>query len=565
MRRARLLAAVEGPGREAAVVALLLLLIRPALLPDPRPVVGSLNDDAIYVALGRAIAEGHGYRSLYLPGDPVQVRYPPTLPAVLAVLWRIGGTLDAVTELALALNAVLIALAAGLLYWLARTRLRLHPALAAAFVVGPFLLDASLLYSRLILSEPYFVAGWAAALALGYRAAEQEPGPCRVVTALALGLVLAATALARSQALALVPALLAALVAKRVDARALTAATAGALAPLAAWHWVHARWVAAGPLSTAADEVSYVAWTGIESASSAIRTVVGAAVLNAANYTVIFSRYFGDLVLGGFLVVVSLAALAVAGALRRFRSDPGLVLGTSAAAAITAAWPFTQDRLVLPLLPFIGMLAATEVARLLRSTAPRGRIILAALLCAAAASVAIRQVTIRHHVNARLAAGMAADYYTPTDYVQRTSRLLVALTDWVRANTRPEDRIMAALPGGVYLHTGRKAVPAGPVQPMIGRRLFRTPGAYLAGQILAERPTVLVVHEPRRGRADIARDVDAVLARCPGVLTPLPTTPAGFAASYRIRADASCLAPIARGDAAGEARGPMDHRAGETG
>src|SRR5690606_5210931 len=54
MRRARLPAAVAGPGREAALVALLLLLIRPALLPDPRPAVGSLNDDAIYVALGRA-------------------------------------------------------------------------------------------------------------------------------------------------------------------------------------------------------------------------------------------------------------------------------------------------------------------------------------------------------------------------------------------------------------------------------------------------------------------------------------------------------------------------------
>jgi hypothetical protein len=553
MRRARLPAAVAGPGREAALVALLLLLIRPALLPDPRPAVGSLNDDAIYVALGRAIAEGHGYRSLYLPGDPVQVRYPPALPAVLAVLWRTGGTLDAVTELALALNAALIALAAGLLYWLARTRLRLHPALAAGFVVGPFLLDASLLYSRLILSEPYFVAGWAAALALGYRVAEQEPGHRRVVTALALGLILAATALARSQGLALVPALLAALVLKRVDARALTAAAAGALVPIAAWQWVHARWVAAGPLSTAADEVSYVAWTGIESVGSAIQTVVGAAVLNALRYTVIFSEYFGDLVLAGLLLVVSLVVLAVGGAARRFRSDPGLVLGTAAAAALTAAWPFTQDRLVLPLLPFIGLLAGSEVARLLRSANPRGRVIVAALLCAAAASVAIRQVTLRHHVNARLAAGAAADYYTPTDYVRRTSRLLLGLTEWVRANTLPGDRIMVALPGGVYLHTGRKALPAAPAQPIIGRRSFHTPGAYLAGQILAEQPTILVVHWSRRSRADIARDADAVRARCPGVLTPLRPAPTGFLASYRIRADSSCLGALVRGTAGGQA------------
>ena len=547
MRRARFVAAVAGPAREAAVVAVLLLLIRPALLPDPRPAVGSFNDDAIYVALGRAIAEGHGYRSLYLPGDPVQLRYPPGLPAVLAVLWRIGGTLDAVTELALALNALLTALAAGLLYWVARTRLGLHPALAAGFAVGPFLLDASLLYSRLILSEPYFVAGWAAALALGYRVAEQEPGPPRVATALALGLILAATALARSQALALVPSLLAALVLKRVDARALTAATAGALVPIGAWQWVHARWVAAGPLPTAADEVSYFAWTGIDSVGSAIRTVMGAAALNAANYVVIFSQYFGDVVVGGFLIVIALAVLAVGGALRRFRSDPGLVLGTAAAAAFTAAWPFTQDRLVLPLLPFAGMLAATEVARLLRSSDPRGRTVLVAVLCAAAASVAVRQVTMRQHVNERLAAGMMADYYTPSEYVRRTSRLLLGLTEWVRTNTRPEDRIMVALPGGVYLHTGRKAVPAAPAQPIIGRRTFRTPGAYLAGQILAEQPTVLVVHLGRNRRSEIGRDADVIQARCPGVLTPLPSTPRGFPAAYRIHPDVPCLAAIARG------------------
>src|SRR5690606_6781040 len=86
MRRGRTARWHWTPLREAAAVALV-LLVRPPLAPEPRPVVGAMNDDGVYVALGKAIAEGRGYRSTYLPGEPVQVRYPPALPAVLAVLW----------------------------------------------------------------------------------------------------------------------------------------------------------------------------------------------------------------------------------------------------------------------------------------------------------------------------------------------------------------------------------------------------------------------------------------------------------------------------------------------
>src|SRR5690606_22372664 len=168
MRRGRTARWHWTPLREAAAVALV-LLVRPPLAPEPRPVVGAMNDDGVYVALGKAIAEGRGYRSMYLPGDPVQVRYPPALPAVLAVLWRVGGSLDAVVSLALTLNAALLAGTAALLYGFGRTRLGLHPGLAIAFAVAPFFLDAALLYSRLVLSEPYFTAGRAVALVLGQR------------------------------------------------------------------------------------------------------------------------------------------------------------------------------------------------------------------------------------------------------------------------------------------------------------------------------------------------------------------------------------------------------------
>src|SRR5690606_41162098 len=151
----------------------------------------------------------------------------------------------------------------ALLYGCGRTRFGLHPGLAIAFAVAPFFLNPALVYGRLVLSEPYFMAGWAVALVLGHRVAELPPGRRRTLEAAALGLVLAGTVLVRSQAVALVPALLAALAIRRAGAAPFGAALLGAVAPVAVWHVVHTGWIAAGPLSTAADEVSYLAWTGI--------------------------------------------------------------------------------------------------------------------------------------------------------------------------------------------------------------------------------------------------------------------------------------------------------------
>jgi hypothetical protein len=86
----------EGPLREclgvfAVVVAAYLLLRGSALF-----LVGAFNDDGAYVMLGKSLADGSGYRLTYLVGAPVAVKYPPGLPALLAIPWALGGTLAAV-------------------------------------------------------------------------------------------------------------------------------------------------------------------------------------------------------------------------------------------------------------------------------------------------------------------------------------------------------------------------------------------------------------------------------------------------------------------------------------
>lgn len=119
--------------------------------------------------------------------------------------------------------------------------------------------------------------------------------------------------------------------------------------------------------------------------------------------------------------------------------------------------------------------------------------------------------------------------------------------EWVRANTAPDDVVMGPFTGGVYLHTGRRTVPATPARSFVDDRHFAVPGAYLAHQILAEGPTVLLVHRQRPGRSGIADDAAVVRRRCPGVLVPVAAPlPDGLAAAYRVRADRACLEPIAR-------------------
>ncbi|MDH3223224.1 MAG: hypothetical protein OEO23_05870, partial [Gemmatimonadota bacterium] len=141
----------------AALVAVAYLLLRTA----PALTAGAFSDDGVYLALGRALAEGDGFRSMYAVGEPVHMKYPPGLPLVYAILWRLGGDLVTVHAAATLLSLLATSATAGILWWIARARLHVHPALAVVLAVGPFLLEGSVQYFNLPLSEPWFMLGWA--------------------------------------------------------------------------------------------------------------------------------------------------------------------------------------------------------------------------------------------------------------------------------------------------------------------------------------------------------------------------------------------------------------------
>ncbi len=57
------------------------------------PGFGTFNDDAVYIATARALADGRGYVIDTLPGAPPNTKYPPLCPAILSLVFLAGREL----------------------------------------------------------------------------------------------------------------------------------------------------------------------------------------------------------------------------------------------------------------------------------------------------------------------------------------------------------------------------------------------------------------------------------------------------------------------------------------
>ena len=67
-------------------LALTVLLGAMQMVPG---VTGVFLDDGIYVSTAKALATGQGYRLINLPWEPLQTKYPPLYPAMLALAWKV--------------------------------------------------------------------------------------------------------------------------------------------------------------------------------------------------------------------------------------------------------------------------------------------------------------------------------------------------------------------------------------------------------------------------------------------------------------------------------------------
>ena len=526
--------------REPLLVAGVVFLAHVALRAAGRILIGAFNDDGAYVALGQALAGGIGYRLIYLVGDPVAVKYPPGLPLLIAVPWKLFGTLPIVRATIGLLNPLASGAAAGMIWWIGRRKLGAAPAVLALCAIGPFFLDAVIQYFNIPLSEPYFVCGWATALLLAYRMADAPPGAARPSLAVALGLVLALTVLFRTAGLVVLAAVLAALARERRPWRDVAVCAGVALVPLAVWHVVHAAVIARGPLSPLPDETPYWRWLPLDRPAQLLSYSARVLGNNSLGYLRYLSGYLARSHFVGPTLAAAFAVAALAGGARAWRAHTALVATVAAVLATVLLWPYAQGRLLLPILPFAGLLAASTLQLGVTRGSVMSRRLAYALLGVVALTAAVRQVALRRAAEAALASGAPPppENRSPLYVLAGNSRYIFGVVSWVRANTTSQDRIMVDAPAAVYLYTGRKTAAAAPAEPAFTASVFQVPGRYLATRILEDSLTIIVLGIAGSG---LDQDIRAVASRCPRVLQRQSDAAGALPAFYRVVRDDNCL------------------------
>ncbi len=523
-----------------AIVALVLLVHRLVSLGESF-LIGSFDDDGVYAVLGKALAEGHGYHSLHLVGSPVQVKYPPGWPAVLALLWLVTGGAPGVLRAVQWLNPLAIAATAGLLWHLARGNRPTEWGLPLLLIVTPVLLHPVIQYTAIPLVEPWFMLGWAGALVLWERSAALDPRPRTAVLA-ATGLVIAAAVLFRTQAIVLLPAFALALLVRKPGWKPALLALAAAVLPLAAWRLYHSALMARGPLPDLPDEGSYVSWfpVGDPGAWEALLRSVGT---NLQFYTM----FTGGLLAtpggipGTAAVGLTLGGMVVAGCWL-VRREPLLSVAVLSSLLLVLVWPYSQDRLLLSSLPFGGLLLLRALEPVSGRLPVRSRRWVNVAAVVAVTVIAFRQADIHRDVVTAAAESRRPRMYTSGYQILENSRFIALRGRWILEHTRRADRIMIDRPAAVYLYTGRQAVPPSPSESRLASSVFSEPGRYLARRILHDSLSVIILAFPKPG---IQRDIVTIIAYCPGVITWGGVEPGDSPFLYRVRRDEICLAPIA--------------------
>ena len=435
-----------NPGWPAPLTALVVLSV--GLWAIGSAPAGVFYDDGIYLTLGRALAEGAGFRYLNLPGTPAAVHYPPGYPTLLAICWWLGGELPRVLLLAKVLNAALMAVAAGgIVSVLSRSE---APAWVIALgTVAGVLAVPVLAFSTIPFSEPLFLVLLVAAAAVTERALAPEAGIRRHALA---GVVCGLLFLVRSVGAVVLPVGL--LLLMRARGRRAAGIAAGAMlavvAPWVLWSGTRAGEV---PAILSGSYGSYSGWYGESLRSEGVRLV---ARIAGHNLTELLRPLAVLLTPPGpgwisWLVIPAGCAVLVLGIRSLARSSAFLATSLGLYLMLVIVWPYPPDRFVWGIWPLVTVclaLGLANLARLSRRASPR-RVHAIALSCLAGAGVLgylMREGKglVRRSWEAPQVAGAQA---------------MEPAVRWVRAHTELDAVVATENDPMLYLYTERRAVP----------------------------------------------------------------------------------------------------------
>ncbi len=403
-----------------------------ALWAQTGAMVGVFYDDGIYVALAKALAEGHGLVSLHLPGAPPAVHYPPLYPLVLAGLWRLWPDFPANIALFQVFDAAALGAAAWIILHHARRTslppLARYAALTLGITAFPMLTLVGVRFS-----EPLFLALLAGAVSV---ADSDDVGPAKAAVA---GVLAGLATLTRSIGIAAIVGIPVALLLRRRRKAAAMALGVGLVVAAPWWAWLAAHADSVDPL-IATNYGTYTQYAGQAGLAGLLAGLDFTSLQPFARLLVPALPAPLWLTLSGLLLAVT--AIGVVTVARRV---PALLLVLLPYVGLVTLWPFTPDRFMWILLPWMALFATAGSLRVWR-WGWWGRIPVALLAIAIALGYGWRQVV-----------SVTERQFTATADV--ASRPFSVLTAGIRTGT-PEDAIVAtdgeAL---VHLYTGRTTVP----------------------------------------------------------------------------------------------------------
>ena len=415
------------------------------------PQLGAYHDDAVYLVTAKALAEGSNYRILSLPEKPFQTKYPPLLPLLLSIVWRIDpgfpGNLSKVTAVCWSLLPIYLFLVFRLLrqWGLSTVETTSICALAA---ISPHVVLSGLM----TMSELLFGVFVVAALLLLERGM-QKPSPAMFAAAGAAG---GLAFLTRTQGVALlVSAVFVLLWRKRSIAAAVFSAVFGVFVA-GWWLWTHAH-AYSGTDPVTVYYVDYVRfyrasvhWSEIP---LLIQTNLDSMFTGAAR--LLFATTSSSLASRMFSWVV---AIAVISGIRRAVVRSGqLHLAFFALASfgmfIPWNWP-PNERYLLPLWPAIATGFYFELRHLFdlcrvnfKLDVPRR--VVASAMCLAAVTVCLAVV----HNNVR---GILVDLPAVLENFHRISDARRPGYEWLRQHSPVDAQILTYDDPLMYLYSERR-------------------------------------------------------------------------------------------------------------
>lgn len=464
----------------AVVVALGLLLGAVAFWGANKAILGVFHDDGIYAVVGKAVAQGDGYRIVSLPTAPAQTKYPFLYSYLLSWIWALNPSFPQNIALLKGLNVtVLVAIFFVAVIYYRRAAGGSTAAAAALFAVlvccNPIIFG----FTDYVLSDLWLVLLSLCALTL-CAGAEADRG--RFSRLLLLAGITGLACLSRSAALPLVfaGAIHTFMVRGWRGAAYFLLGVALFMAPWLAWLWYHSQ----PPTdSLFAYYTAYDATGAAAGEWAAAMKRHGSIVLGNARYLsdMLEMFYLTPLLPGFGFFLVFFSFLGVIASARREEIFAWSFFVISV--ALLLAWPFHPGRYMAPMAPlallllFRGMTGAHSRLKTALRQFASGHCLARlawspALIILLLDGVWLSSFLLNHD-----------DQSTRGLYGRRLPYSWTGFEEsfaWIRAHTTPDTLLATAYDPMYYLYTERRAIrpalhrpatyfyPYGGAQPDVG-------------------------------------------------------------------------------------------------